>query len=57
MSNAWFKKPIRSKTIILFWLVILGIFLGIAIFFPSLINRMRQTSYQETPYVNTPRTF
>lgn len=54
MRNEWSRIPIRRSTIIIFWLVILAIFGGIYFFAPSLYHQMRQTSYQNTPYVDTP---
>ncbi len=54
MPNDWLQFRIRRSTVITFWLVILAIFLGIYFFAPSLFNQMRQVSYQNTPYVDTP---
>lgn len=54
MQNNGFQFRIRRSTIILFWLCVLAIFLGIYFFAPSLFNQMRQVSYQNTPYVDTP---
>lgn len=52
MNN--FNFHFRRSTTIIFWLVVLAIFLGIYFFAPSLFNRIRQVSYQNTPYVDTP---
>lgn len=52
MREGWFR--IRRSTIVIFWLSVLVIFLAIYFFAPSLINQMRQATYQNTPYVDTP---
>lgn len=57
MAKDWFQFRIRRSTIIIFWMIVLIIFLIIYFFFPSLFNQMRQSSYQETPYVNTPLSY
>lgn len=54
MRDEWIRFRIRRSTVIIFWLLVLAIFLGIYFFAPSLYNQMRQVSYQNTPYVNTP---
>lgn len=54
MQDDWLKFRVRRSTVIIFWLAVLGIFLGIYFFFPSLFNQMRQVSYQNTPFVDTP---
>ncbi|CUI17334.1 putative secreted protein [Candidatus Protochlamydia naegleriophila] len=51
-SPAFFKTTYRK--LILFWLAILLTFLVIYFFFPSLFNQMRESSYQDTPYINLP---
>lgn len=55
MSNDWFQFKVRRSTVILFWLFVIVIFLGIYFFAPSIFNQMRQVSYQNTPYVDTPQ--
>ncbi len=54
MRGEWFKFQIRRSTVLVFWLLVLLIFLGIFFFYPSLFNQMRQATYQNTPYVDTP---
>lgn len=54
MRNDWIQFRVRRSTVIIFWLVIFTILLGIYFFSPSLYNRMRQVSYQNTPFVDTP---
>lgn len=54
MQNNGFQFRVKRSTVILFWLSVLAIFLGIYFFAPSLFNQMRQVSYQNTPYVDTP---
>lgn len=54
MANEWFRTSIRRSTVIIFWLVVLAIFAGIYFFAPSIFNQMRQATYQNTPYVDTP---
>lgn len=54
MQDEWFKFRVRRSTVIIFWLLVLAIFLGIYFLAPSLYNQMRQVSYQNTPYVDTP---
>lgn len=54
VGYAPFQFRVRKSTILIFWLVILAIFLSIYFFAPSLFNQMRQVSYQNTPYVDTP---
>lgn len=54
MKNQWFKVPIRRSTVLLFWVTVIAVFLLIYFFAPSLFNQMRQVTYQNTPYVNTP---
>lgn len=51
----WFKISVRRSTVLIFWLLVLLIFAIIYFFAPSLFNQMQQTTYQNTPYVNTPR--
>ena len=54
MRNEWMKFRVKRSTVVIFWLTILTIFLIIYLFFPSLFHQMRQVSYQNTPYVDTP---
>jgi uncharacterized protein YpmB len=54
MRYQGFQFRVRRSTIIIFWILVLAIFLSIYFFFPSLFNQMRQVSYQNTPYVDTP---
>ena len=54
MRRGWFQFRVKHSTIIIFWLMVLMVFLGIYLFVPSLFNQMRQVSYQNTPYVDTP---
>lgn len=54
MKNEWFRVRINRSTVIIFWLIVLIIFLGIYFFRPTLFNQMRQTTYQNTPFVDTP---
>lgn len=54
MQNDWLTFRVRRSTVIIFWLIVIAIFLGIYFFAPSLYNQMRQVSYQNTPYVDTP---
>jgi uncharacterized membrane protein affecting hemolysin expression len=54
MRDDWLRFRVRRSTVIIFWLLIVAIFLGIYFFAPSLFNQMRQVSYQNTPYVDTP---
>jgi hypothetical protein len=54
MRNDWLQFRVKHSTIIIFWLAVLAIFLSIYFFAPSLFNQMRQVSYQNTPYVDTP---
>lgn len=53
MPSPSFLKMTHRK-LILFWLVIVLTFLAIYFFFPSLFNQMRESSYQDTPYINLP---
>lgn len=54
MGKDWLQFRIKRSTVIIFWLLVLVIFLSIYFFAPSLFNQMRQVSYQNTPYVDTP---
>jgi len=54
MGSDRFGFRISKYAVLIFWVIILLVFLGIYFFNPSLLNRMRQASYQETPFVNTP---
>lgn len=49
-----FRFGIKTWILLLFWLLFLLFFLGLYFFDPSLIYRMQQTTYQNTPYVNNP---
>ncbi|WP_154017869.1 hypothetical protein [Candidatus Protochlamydia phocaeensis] len=55
MKNQLFSFQVNRWVVILFWIGVLAIFLVIYFFYPSLFNQMRQVSYQDTPYVDTPR--
>lgn len=54
MKNGRIKIKISRWKVIVFWALVISILVGIYFFQPGLINRMRQTTYQETPFVNTP---
>ncbi len=54
MQKNWFTTPINRRVVIIFWLVVLVVFLSIYFFAPSVYNQMRQESYQDTPFVDTP---
>lgn len=54
MGHDEFRFRISRWVIIIFWVAALAIFFGIYFFAPSLFNEMRQVSYQNTPYVDTP---
>lgn len=54
MRNDWVSFRVRRSTVIVFWVVVLAILFGIYFFAPSLFNRMQQSSYQKTPYVDVP---
>lgn len=54
MKDEWIRFRIRRSTILIFWFLVVAIFIGIYFFFPSIFNQMRQVTYQNTPYVDTP---
>ena len=54
MRYDWLRFRVRRSTVIIFWLLVLILFLGIYLFRPSIFNQMRQASYQNTPFVDTP---
>jgi len=54
MQNNWFQFRVNRTVILVFWSIVLAIFLGIYLFAPSIFNQMRQVSYQNTPFVDTP---
>ena len=54
MSGNFFEFRISRTIVIVFWLIVIGVFLGIYFFKPSLFYQMQQATYQNTPYVNTP---
>ncbi len=49
-----FLIKIPRWIIIAFWVILIAGFGVIYWFYPSLYNQMRQVSYQNTPYVDTP---
>jgi ABC-type multidrug transport system permease subunit len=51
-----FKFEISRRTVILFWVIVLSILTGIALFAPTIFYRITQMPYQNTPYVNNPNT-
>jgi hypothetical protein len=54
VKNEWFTIQVKTSTVIIFWIMVLCFFAGVYFFVPSLMNRFRQTEYQNTPFVNTP---
>lgn len=54
MRGEWPKFRVRRSTVIIFWVAVILILLSVYFFYPSLYNQMRQVSYQNTPFVDTP---
>ncbi|MBS4163868.1 Uncharacterized protein PRO82_001174 [Candidatus Protochlamydia amoebophila] len=54
MKVPLFSFKMSRLALIIFWFIIGLIFLGIYAFDSTLFNKMRQVSYQDTPYINLP---